>query len=345
MAQGVYDPIGADGRFQIQLLAIRWLLISLYAFFTYLGFIEIETSWFLASEGFLVAFHIYYTWYVWRDLGDHPLPARASYATPFMDTVSVSLALVAIGDPLHAIWAVYFFIIVGVAFFYYGVARYFLAWLVLNYVMVGVGLQLRGSDFSVAEMVVSGTILMAGMLNLIVYTGSERRVRGRISDVARKDPLTNLLNRRGLEELLQSHIDTVSQGQHPAAVFMVDVDRFKRYNDQYGHLVGDRVLEQLGHVLTATAQDPELVGRYGGDEFVVVVPDVAAGEALLLSERLRQQVARLGLCTVSIGVGIASPGESAADLLERADASLLEAKRAGRNCVRVSDLRPIEEAA
>jgi len=341
----IYDPVSADGRFQLQLLGLRWLLIALYALFTYLGYIAVERPWFFASEGFLVAFHIYYTWYVWRDLGSRPLPPWASYATPFLDTVSVSLALVAIGDPLHPIWAVYFFIIVGVTFFYYSVARYFLVWLMVNYAIVGVGLHLRGSDFHVSQMIVAGTILLAGMLNLIAYTESERRLRGRISEVARKDPLTNLLNRRGMEETLQAHIDSASKTPRPAAVFMTDVDRFKRYNDRFGHLAADGVLEQLGQVLQAAVREPDLVGRYGGDEFVVVVPEVTAGEALLLAERLRQQIARLGLCTVSIGVAVVRANESATELLTRADAALLEAKRAGRNCVRGSGIPSAAEAA
>jgi diguanylate cyclase (GGDEF)-like protein len=194
-------------------------------------------------------------------------------------------------------------------------------------------------------MIVAGTILLAGMLNLIAYTESERRLRGRISEVARKDPLTNLLNRRGMEETLQAHIDSASKTPRPAAVFMTDVDRFKRYNDRFGHLAADGVLEQLGQVLKAAVREPDLVGRYGGDEFVVVVPEVTAGEALLLAERLRQQIARLGLCTVSIGVAVVRANESATELLTRADAALLEAKRAGRNCVRGSGIPSAAEAA
>jgi diguanylate cyclase (GGDEF)-like protein len=341
----IYDPVSADGRFQLQLLGLRWALIALYALFTYLGYIAVQRPWFIASEGYLVGFHIYYAWYVVRDLGSHPLPPRASYATPFFDTIAVSLALVAIGDPLHPIWAVYFFIVVGVAFFYYSVARHYLVWLMLNYAMVGVGLQLRGAEFHASQMVVAGTILLAGMLNLIAYTESERRLRGRISNVARRDPLTNLLNRRGLEETLQAQIDSPAREAQPAAVFMADIDRFKRYNDQFGHLAADGILEQLGQVLLAAVREPELVARYGGDEFVVVVPGVTPEEALSLAERLRAQMARLGLCTLSIGVAVARPGESATVLLTRADAALLEAKQSGRNCVRSNGIRSAAEAA
>jgi diguanylate cyclase (GGDEF)-like protein len=174
--------------------------------------------------------------------------------------------------------------------------------------------------------------LLAGVYNFVTYISSERRLRQRLSDVARTDPLTNLLNRRGLEETLDTALalDT-SRG---LAVFMTDVDRFKRYNDEYGHLAADRMLEELARILRAAVGEPDLVGRFGGDEFVVVVPNVDEHDALEVAERLRLQIERLGLCTMSIGVSVAQRGESSREFLDRADHALLEAKEAGRNCVR-----------
>jgi diguanylate cyclase (GGDEF)-like protein len=332
MRTPIYDPSVADGRFQLEVLILRWVLVGLYALLVGLDVVSVDLGWFAASEGFLVVFHLYYTWYVWRELGPTPLRAETAYATPFLDAVAVSLALVAVGDPFHPIWAVYFFIMVSVSFFYYAAARPFVLWLLLNYAFVGVGLQSRGLDVPAAEMGVGAIILLAGLVNLITYTGGERRLRGAISQVARTDPLTGLLNRRGLEEALGKELEA----EEPSlGVFMVDVDRFKRYNDQFGHLSADGVLEQLAVVLTEATRDVDLVARYGGDEFVIIMRQVSANEAVRLAERLCGQVARLGLCTISIGVSFSDgDDQSAAELLDLADGGLLAAKQAGRNCVR-----------
>ncbi len=341
----IYDPSVADGRFQLETLAVRWALIGFYALFTLVGVISVDLAWFAASEGFLVVYHVYFTWYTWHELTRDPLPPATAYATPFLDTVAVSLGLIALGDPLHPIWAVYFFIIVSVAFFYYPISRYYVVWLLASYTVVGLGLHLRGIDVPVPHMVVAAVVLLMGMANLTSYTGAGRRLRGRIDEVARTDPLTNLRNRRGLEEALAQRLERAGDGKKSLAVFMLDVDRFKRYNDEFGHLAADGVLEHLAEVLSAAVREPDLVARYGGDEFVVIVPDVTPEEAVRLAERLRQQMARLGLCTVSIGVSVSQGRNlSAQDLLDLADTALLAAKKAGRNCVKASAV-DIERAA
>ena len=335
--ESIYDPAVADGRFQLEVLGVRWVLVFLYALFVGLGVIKVDVAWFIASEGFLIAFHVYYTWYVWRELSPNPLPPATAYATPFLDTGAVSLALIAVGDPLHPIWAVYFFIMVGVTFFYYPIARVYGVWLIVCYGMVGLGLQSRGVDVPAPMMGVAAIILLAGIINLTTYAGGERRLRGRISEVARTDPLTGLLNRRGLEEILNPESEEQDVLKQAFAVFMLDVDRFKRFNDQFGHLSADKVLEHLANILKAAVRNPDLVARYGGDEFVIIVPDVTADEAVQLAERLREQVARLGLCTVSIGVTFSDRRDiSAKNILDLADTALLEAKQAGRNCVRAA---------
>ncbi|OGO50331.1 MAG: hypothetical protein A2148_06610 [Chloroflexi bacterium RBG_16_68_14] len=333
----IYDPSVADGRFQLEELALRWLLIALYALLTLVGVVSVDPAWFAASEGFLVAYHLYYTWYIWHELTREPLPLASAYATPFLDTVAVTLGLIAVGHPLHPIYGVYFFIMVGVMFLYYPVARYYAFWLMVNYTGVGVGLQLRGLDVPAPDMGVAAIIMLLAMYNLTAYTGSERRLRRRISKAARTDPLTSLLNRRGLEEVLVQRLQRAREGEQNLALLMVDVDRFKRYNDHYGHLAADAMLEQLGQVLSTVVREPDLVGRYGGDEFVIIVPDVTLQDALRLAERLREQVARLGVCTISIGVCVSQGDTVSTDqLMDVADAALLAAKQAGRNCVKAN---------
>jgi len=209
--------------------------------------------------------------------------------------------------------------------------------------MVGLGVYARGEDVQAAYMIVAGVLLLAGVYNFVAYISSERRLRQRLADVARTDPLTNLLNRRGLEETLDAALTlNTSRG---VAVFMTDVDHFKRYNDEYGHLAADRMLEELGRIFRAAVGEPDLVGRFGGDEFVVVVPNVNEQDAVEVAERLRRQIERLGLCTISIGVSVAVHGESSKQFLDRADHALLEAKQAGRNCVRARWASVVERAA
>ena len=105
------------------------------------------------------------------------------------------------------------------------------------------------------------------------------------------------------------------------------------------------MLEHLAELLRSAVREPDLVARYGGDEFVILVPDVTPDEAVQLADRLCQQVARLGLCTVSVGVSTHRGEQASANaLLDQADGALLTAKQAGRNRVMVAD-RPIPRAA
>ncbi len=336
-AEKIYDPSGADWRFKREELGLRWALIALYAMFVSAGAIDVRMVWFAASEGFLVAFHIYYTWYFWREAHSRPLHPAFAYATPFMDTIAVSLGLIAVGNPVHPIWIVYFFIIVNVGFTYYPIVRQYGVWLLANYAVVALALYARGMDVPFGMMSIAAALLIAGLANVATYTGGERRLRGHLSEAARTDPLTGLLNRRGLEEILSPASEEKDVLKQAYAVFMLDVDRFKRFNDQFGHLSADKVLEHLANILKAAVRNPDLVARYGGDEFVIVVPDVTADEAVQLAERLREQVERLGLCTVSIGVTFSDGRDlSAASILDLADAALLDAKKAGRNCVRAA---------
>jgi diguanylate cyclase (GGDEF)-like protein len=329
----IYESALVDVRFQLENLAVRWLLVALYAFFVWSGMLSIDRAWFAASEGFLVVFHLYYSVHTWYELTREPLPRQLSYAIPFLDTVAVSLALVAVGDALHPIWGVYFFIIVAISFFYHAIARFFAVWLVACYACAGLALYWRGLEPPLVEMLIGSILLVVGMYNLDVYSSTERRLRSRIADVARHDPLTNLLNRRGLEDELEGCLRLAEDSQAGLAVFVIDIDRFKRFNDRFGHLAADRVLEQLGQTLSSAVRRPDLVARFGGDEFVLIVPDVTERDALALAERLRYQVERLGLCTISIGVSVSGAGETSKELLDHADSALLSAKAAGRNSV------------
>ena len=165
------------------------------------------------------------------------------------------------------------------------------------------------------------------------------RKSAELDRLSRTDALTGLHNRRHVEEQLRAQESAARRHGYPLAVLVIDVDHFKRYNDAHGHAAGDVVLPAVAQRLRSTARFEDVVGRWGGEEFVVLAPytDVAAGVAL--AERLRTAVARANSgVTISVG-GAAAASPTVTDLLATADANLYAAKDAGRNCVIVT--RPL----
>lgn len=158
---------------------------------------------------------------------------------------------------------------------------------------------------------------------------------------AREDPLTGLLNRRSFDEMAaRLHRD------HAMSVIMIDVDNFKSINDEWGHAVGDEVLQVVARRIKRTLSDEALLARYGGEEFAILLPDSALDAAIIIAERIREQIAgapvktSIGTAGITISLGIADINEhddSLAGLLDRADQRLLLAKKRGRNLVVGSD--------
>ena len=164
---------------------------------------------------------------------------------------------------------------------------------------------------------------------------------------ARRDPLTGLLNARTFRDALSEQLKNADAAA-PIAVLFLDIDRFKTVNDEHGHLVGSRLLVELGSRLSACVREQDLVARYGGDEFVLLLPGLHEGEAILVAERIRSDVGERPFTlqnvqvSVSVSVGLAIYPQDARQgdtLLECADRALYAAKAAGRNRVcRASDL-------
>ena len=160
-----------------------------------------------------------------------------------------------------------------------------------------------------------------------------------IEKLARTDPLTLLVNRRGLEEAIAHERDRAERTGEPLSVVALDLDRFKRVNDGWGHAVGDRLLSAVGEALRAGVRPYDVAARMGGEEFLLVLPATRRERAAEVAERLRARVAQLvveGLperVTSSAGVAEHARGETTEALLERADAALYEAKRLGRDRV------------
>lgn len=164
----------------------------------------------------------------------------------------------------------------------------------------------------------------------------------RLRALAYRDYLTGLYNRRRIEELLVSMHQTEQLKQGGLAVLFCDIDHFKRVNTRFGHPAGDEVLTKLADVFRQHFRRGDAVGRWGGEEFLIVLDNLNQSEAEEISEALRRRVQaedfpHIGELTVSIGVAMLQPGEDTASLVKRADRALRQAKNDGRNCWRVCD--------
>jgi len=150
------------------------------------------------------------------------------------------------------------------------------------------------------------------------------------------DPLTGLLNRRPTIDRLTSALIALSERGEESSVVMVDIDRFKQVNDTLGHEAGDDVLRRVAEALSDLGRDGDVVCRWGGEEFLVLLPGAEFDVATLTAERMRTTVERLGV-TASFGVAQALAHHTVAEWVERADAAMYLAKRNGRNRVVVDD--------
>lgn len=175
---------------------------------------------------------------------------------------------------------------------------------------------------------------------MVMLAGLEQ-ARAELERLSRQDPLTGLANRRELAERIGLELQRANRHEGSFCLAMLDIDRFKRVNDEFGHALGDEVLRRIAAVLRQTCRAVDVVARYGGEEFALALPDTSLAEAVVLCERIRAAVeahpwgeleARLGV-TISAGVVARMPGEDPDAALARADALLYEAKRNGRNRV------------
>jgi two-component system, cell cycle response regulator len=168
-------------------------------------------------------------------------------------------------------------------------------------------------------------------------------------DQARRDELTGVLTRRAILEFLEAELSRTGKNGRSAGVLMLDLDHFKSINDTYGHLAGDQILAETGRRLSRQLRSYDTIGRYGGEEFMVVAPGCDKVELCELAERLRTAIESAPMraaqreirVTLSIGAVIASEVDGAANTaIESADVALYAAKKAGRNRFVCSVLRP-----
>jgi len=225
-------------------------------------------------------------------------------------------------------------------------------------VLFAVGDRLAFPVASIPQQAVLWLALASVMGRVSLISGRINRLRDRLRDrnqalrasvneverLANVDELTQTFNRRAILSLVAREHRNVSGSGGVFSVAMLDLDHFKAVNDRCGHLVGDRILSRFSRLLTAGLRDCDRLGRYGGEEFLVLLPGAGAGQAEAILERIRDMItahrwsaihpdARI---TVSAGVATFQHGDSVESLLARADAALYEAKRQGRNRVNVA---------
>jgi diguanylate cyclase (GGDEF)-like protein/PAS domain S-box-containing protein len=197
------------------------------------------------------------------------------------------------------------------------------------------GREIRTADTAFRHLDDSGNPVFDGALEDITV---RRELEMELSRQARYDKLTELANRRHCESVLQSETERSDRYGTPLSALMIDIDLFKRINDERGHAEGDRVLEWLAAVLRSRVRETDLAGRWGGEEFVVLLPSTPAPKAHRLAEELRRAIAEQpgdGITPITVSIGYAGyrHGEGNARFMQRLDRALYAAKGEGRNRV------------
>lgn len=204
--------------------------------------------------------------------------------------------------------------------------------------LLAIGHKENGELFSAEEL---------DLLNLFSHHAATVLQNVRLFQSATYEGLTGLLRREAILEVLERERQRAARHGRPLAVAMADLDHFKKVNDRHGHLAGDALLKRVAHTLKSNLRSTDAIGRYGGEEFLMVLPETTLPAAIQVAEKLRQQVAELEVvvegsitirATVSIGLSVLSPDASdsvpeAVALIDAADRNLLLAKRSGRNRV------------
>ncbi|GGA68016.1 diguanylate cyclase [Neiella marina] len=192
---------------------------------------------------------------------------------------------------------------------------------------------------------------------LIIYDVTDEAVNkieqklanSRLQEISRTDALTQLFNRGHWEEQLRQEFARMQRSHRPSTLIMLDIDHFKKVNDEFGHPAGDEVIREVARRIKRTKRSTDIAGRYGGEEFAVLLLDTEPDQAMYFAERLRKAIAKKAVefeqhsikLTISIGISQNSPDiDSAQAWIERADEALYTSKREGRNRVTMSPNKP-----
>lgn len=171
------------------------------------------------------------------------------------------------------------------------------------------------------------------------YQSSLREMSEALREDSLHDPMTRLGNRRFLVDRLNEETERANRKKSPYALAMLDIDFFKAVNDRYGHSAGDEALCRIAHCIQDNVREYDHCGRWGGEEFLIILPETALESARQVAERVRQQIGNMhheffdGRITASLGLTLYLPGETYSATINRADTALLHAKAIGRDRV------------
>ncbi|MBC7859844.1 MAG: bifunctional diguanylate cyclase/phosphodiesterase [Burkholderiaceae bacterium] len=209
--------------------------------------------------------------------------------------------------------------------------------------IVGIGVQSTLGECNVRHMVI-GSILST-LLNLVGSVKAIYKYTKDLEHYATRDPLTDLYNQRMFWELLGYEVGRARRHEQPFSILMLDLDNFKTVNDRYGHHCGDALLQAFGGVLQSAVRDGDLLARYGGDEFCVILPEASDMQAHMVAQRITELVEAFSMAgpdgnkikvTTSVGIAVfPQHGDNPKDLFLVADNMMYKAKKAGKNAVAI----------
>lgn len=333
MAPGQFRP-----RVEIHVLTQQSLIAAFFTMAVFTGLVGDQGWPELASATWVAAYHVFHAWYILaRRIRGSPIWS-VELATPVLDVLCITIGWIALGEPDSPVWAIYLYALVSYARRYFGwrylaLAGYIIANLAIGRLMTSAIAGTPLFDFGLLMMTLLGGALAA---NAHAVGIGWRKAQSSALHLADTDPLTGIANRR---RLLRDLDAMAAEPGHVFTLLMLDLDDFKRLNDEYGHLYGDGVLQNVAQVLSGSIRTGDRVARYGGEEFVVALPGTGQQEASFIADRLRRQIASSTVTTVSVGCAVREAGEPAADVLKRADDVLLLAKRTGKDRVHWSSMR------
>ena len=179
--------------------------------------------------------------------------------------------------------------------------------------------------------------LVCPLRNALTYLSAVR--------AAQKDPLTGINNRAAMDSSLSREIEMARRHRMPLSLIVMDIDKFKSINDAYGHATGDEIIKSFTKVVSGIIRKTDMLFRYGGEEFVVIMSNTGRDGSMLLAERIRRGIERMEVLlpqcrlpvTVSLGVASLKGKEGGKSFFDRADQALYQAKSSGRNCVCLAD--------
>ena len=203
---------------------------------------------------------------------------------------------------------------------------------------------LRSVTFNSVGGVLLGAVVLTVLVSVRQFAALQdnSRLTARYAELASIDGMTGLYNRRHLMEAGESALAHAQRLGQPLAVLLIDVDHFKQINDVYGHAAGDRVLADVAQTCREQVRPDDIVGRYGGDEFVIVIPQATGHRATQVATRLTGPLTGVSsrdgtpvMFTVSVGIAESTGSGDLPSLLARADLAMYEAKKAGGACFRI----------